>query len=577
MRTSSSFAGVVVSAWLALAGGDVALADPGAATVVAIDGRDVYVDLGARDGVGAGATLELLHEVVARDPRTHATLRDHFALGTLAVVKAGDAICVARADAELARRVLVGDRVRRVSPAHVYADPWAEQVARSTAAGGPPVDPSAPEPDHGALAEAAWRDTLGLAPEARIARWQALLAADPRTPYAAAIGAEIASLHGQRRDRDAAIAKAQSTRDDDRDPRIARLAAELGVARWSLVGAAIARAAPGAPLELAFVASQPIARGWLYARSRGEAGYHRVELRRDGDAYLRATIDAALVRAPAVEWYVEAAAPGARGATPVLGSQAAPNAIAVERPVVEAPIAAGRSHVDLSLEYVDFDGKRSAGFDHYTQAEADFGYRFLAPIYQVRLGFGTLSGIGGPKAVIDAAPTTCIDGAGVDRCRRVDFTYVYSELELRVRPNVALLVRPQAGLVATDTRANTDNGRCRGSDLDGCQFATGIGGRVRLRLGDEVGTNLVIGAAFTRGVGTMLEAAYHWRPAPVVPVQISVQVTDQPVPEDAGVRLIGDVGLRELAWVYPSLRLSYQARDLKHTGVSGGLALNFDW
>ena len=80
-------------------------------------------------------------------------------------------------------------------------------------------------------------------------------------------------------------------------------------------------------------------------------------------------------------------------------------------------------------------------------------------------------------------------------------------------------------------------------------LGVGIGARGRLRLGDENGTNLVLGASFTRGVGTLLEAAYHWLPAPVVPVQVTVQVTDQPVVEDFGVRLIGDVGVRGLSLV----------------------------
>src|SRR5512132_2336004 len=82
------------------------------AVVVAIDGGDVYVDLGARDGVGAGSELELLHEVVAKDPRTGATLRDRFALGTLTVEKSGDKVSIARAGDGLKGRVLAGDHVR---------------------------------------------------------------------------------------------------------------------------------------------------------------------------------------------------------------------------------------------------------------------------------------------------------------------------------------------------------------------------------------------------------------------------------------------------------------------------------
>jgi hypothetical protein len=138
-------------------------------------------------------------------------------------------------------------------------------------------------------------------------------------------------------------------------------------------------------------------------------------------------------------------------------------------------------------------------------------------------------------------------------------------------------VRPQIGVLSTDTKAGDNATRCQSSDVTGCQFLTGLGGRLRLRIGEEQATNLVLGASFSRGIGTLLEATYHWLPAPVVPVQITVQVTDQPVIEDFGVRLIGDVGYKRLGWFYPSLRVSYQARSLVHTGVSGGMAMNFDW
>jgi hypothetical protein len=244
--------------------------------------------------------------------------------------------------------------------------------------------------------------------------------------------------------------------------------------------------------------------------------------------------------------------------------------------VREPPIYAGRSQIDLHADYVDFQGKQGKGFDAYYEIDADFTYRFIDPIYAVRVGFGTLSGIGGPKDVIDQHPDDCTDASGY-QCKRVDFRYVYTELEFRLRPQVALLLRPQIGQLTTDPMAGSTASRCQGTDTAGCSMMIGAGIRGRLRFGDEWGTNLALGASFSRGVGTLLEAAYQWLPTPVVPVQFAVQVTDQPVISDFGVRLIGDVGLRQLSWVYPSLRLSYQARDLQHSGVSGGLGLNFDW
>jgi hypothetical protein len=570
--------------------GSVAIAEP---TVLAVDGADIYIDLGARDGVGTGTEVELLHEIVAKDPRTGATLRDRFALGTLTVVKSGDRISVASAEASLAKRVLAGDRVRLVSAKRTFVDPWQAQVEASKL--GPDADPGtqtpstpgAPQIDHVGLAGKAWQDTLARSPEDRIARWQKLLKEDPRTPYKKLLDNEIASLEAQIKARDEALARARSVDGRDRNPRIAHLAEELAKSSPIERGAVLAvaqlpRAVPGRAIQLAFLVRMPsaIKQAWLYVKPEGEPGYRRIDLAADGDAYLRGTIEGAAVKAGTLAWYVEAQGRGASSEVePVLGSQNAPNVIEIDANVEEQPIERGRSHIDAHVDYVDFDGDFADGFDQYYQAELDFTYRFIEPIYAVRLGFGTLSGVGGPKDVIDEDMTNqCLDSSGTYRCKRVDFTYVYTELEFRVRPNVALMIRPQAGLVATDEEMNPSAGRCRNTDdPTNCRFDTGFGARARVRFGEEIGTNLVIGASFTQGVGTLLEAAYHWLPHVVVPVQLTVQVTDQPLPEDFGVRLIGDVGFRNWSWFYPSVRLSYQARDIDHGGVSGGLALNFDW
>src|SRR5262245_29634997 len=137
-----------------------ALAD---SVVLAVDKEDIYVDLGAKDGVGAGSELELLHEITAKDPRTGAVLKDRFALGTMVVAKSGTAISVAHADPALAKRVLAGDQVRLVSAKRDFVDPWAEQVAASKGQATPAVAaaPIGAQIDHAALARQAWQDTLG--------------------------------------------------------------------------------------------------------------------------------------------------------------------------------------------------------------------------------------------------------------------------------------------------------------------------------------------------------------------------------------------------------------------------------
>ena len=561
--------------------------------VLAVDGADIYVDVGALEGVGAGSELELEHEVVAKDPRTGAVLRDRFAIGKLTVIKSGARLSVALADPSVAKRVLAGDFIRVLSAPRTFIDPWGAQVeASKVVAGGggaaPLPAPGSPGADHVALATKAWQDTLGQSPDKRIERWTALIAADPKTPYRKIVENEIVSLKLQIKARDEALAAARSVRVDDRNPRIAHLAAELAKigARQSrgavLAIAPLERAVPNRPIELSFLVQMPsaIAQAWLYVRPQGEPGFRRIELRPDGDAYLRATIAADAVRAGTLEWYVEARDAGAeQEVSPVLGSQAQPQVIEIDDTVTEAPIASGRSHIDAHVDYVDFDGGFNDGYDQYYQAEIDFTYRFVTPVYAVRLGFGTLSGKGGPRDIIDEDMSgRCLDSSGTFRCRKVNFSYVYTELEFKLRPNIALMIRPQAGLLTTDQVDDMSASRCNSSsNIAGCEFRTGFGARGRVRFGSEDGTNLVVGAAFSDKVGTLLEAAYHWLPTKIVPVQLTVQVTDVPVTEAFGVRLIADVGLRQLSWVYPSLRVSYQARDIDHSGVSGGFALNFDW
>jgi hypothetical protein len=550
--------------------------------VLAVDGDKIYVGLGGKDGVGAEAQLELLHVVVAKDPATGAKLRDEFALGVLTVERAGDHVALARAETALAGRVAAGDHVRLVGGPRSYRDPWQARVA-AVAAEAPATVVAPPTTAQGAAdaaeVRAAWQTTLGLPLADRIARWQRFLADQPRTAYAAAIRAEIASLEKQEAAREAAIAEAARPTADRAD-RIAALATALTAADAPLVIDAPPRAGAGAPVALAFLVRDPraVATAALFARGPGGAGFKRIELVRDGDAYLRGEIPKELVAAPGVDWYVEVI--GADGApAPSIGSHAAPHTIRVDAPVGEAPDATGRSQITLAADYVDFDGGLAAGFDQYVQAELDFTYRFIEPIYAFRIGFGTLSGVGGPKDVIDEDPArTCRDAIGAYRCRRVSFNYAYAEVEYRVRPTIAVMIRPQAGLVATDSMPDSNATRCtNSSDVDECRFTTGFGLRARVRLGEERSTNLVLGAGFTDGVGTVLEARYHWRPMPVLPIVLSVEVTDQPVPEDFGVRLIGDVGWRGLSWFYPSIRLAMQARDIDHTGFSGGAALNFDW
>jgi hypothetical protein len=577
----------------------VAAAAPAAAqsppqpVVVAVDKAEVLVDLGGRHGVGAGAVLDLMHEVVVKDPVSGETLRDRFVIGQLTVTRAGDAICAASAPAELLPRIRPGNPVALVSRPVTFRDPWQARLAERGAATERDLEPGDPRARGRAEARVAdaeatravWLATLGKPPAERVVRWQELLAARPGSAYRDAIEAEIGSLRRQmdEAERSAEQRASHERRDDLRARRLAAVDGQLDPGE-PLFGRAPDRVVAGRDLVLAFALRDPAALGggWLYVRAAGDDRFARVALSRSGDAYLRARVPLEAMRPPALEYFVELA-DGDGEPRPVLGSQELPRRIAVDPAALEPPPQLrDRSRVTLMAEYVDFDGGRSDGFDQYYQVEADFMYRFLQPVYAVRLGFGTLSGQGGPKDVIDDARDRgdgdCRDAGGAFRCASVTYSYIYAELEHRFSDVVALMVRPQAGQLTTNTRLGGGRDRCLGSDVGSdCDFDRGLGLRLRVRLGEETGTNLAIGVGATAGIGTLFEAAYAWNAYAALPVTIAVQVTDQPVTSDFGVRLIGDLGWRSLGWVYPSLRLSYQARDVDHQGVSGGLGVNFDW
>ena len=566
------------------------LAAPVAAepAVLAVEKDAVLVELGADDGVGAGAVLELLQEVTVRDPVTRETLRDVFPIGQLTVVRAGDGVAEAIPDETAKGRVRVGDTVRLLTAKQKLADPWTERLQETEPiAARPERGPGGSESKGDRLQEiadaeavrAVWQETLGRPLLDRVALWEDLLRADPDNRHASAITDEIANLRAQQRRIDVALAAPPA----DRAAALAEALASLDAraTRGGLGAAELSRARPGRPVALAFTVldAAAAAEGWLYVRAAGADSFQRLALRADGDGYLRGEIPAALVAPPGVEWFVETAAAGGEPA-PAVGSQETPRRIDVADLSDPEVARRGRSQVRMAADYVDFDGGLTAGFDQYTQAEIDFAYRFLTrEVYAFRLGFGTLTGVGGPKDVIDADPLDlCRDETNTFQCRKVSFTYGYVETEHRLRPNVAVMLRPQIGRLTVARTDVADPGDCLEGDLDpGCSVGRSYGFRARVRLGEETATNLVVGLAATRNVGTVFEAAYTWAAARELPVVLAVQVTDLPVTENLGVRIVGDVGWRRASWVYPSLRLSYQARDVDHAGFSGGLGLNFDW
>jgi hypothetical protein len=555
-------------------------------TVLHIGERAIYVDRGTADGVDRGKKLVLFHAIEAVHPVSGAKVRDTFPLGELTVVRAAEHLALCTAPDEIMGRVAVADEIELPPGAAPIPDPWAVQVEkRAAAARAAAADPevmrrerarAAADADVAAenAASETWDATLGQPPERRVALWLDYLKRYPDSSLAGAVQAEIDRLRAEQKAEGQLALDAARRRTArgaggalppyQRTPDV-RLAGPLAYVPP-------ARATEGESVELAFLTPKAgaVRAAWLHYRTAGDTTYRRAALVAAGDGALRAVIPAETVRVPSVQYFVEVLDAGADAPRAVAGRGEAPLAFVVEtRPAEPPPDVTGRSRVTLIFDWVNFDDR--TGQDHYVQAEADFQYRFRSPIWSMRLGIAALNGVGGPTEVIDSAynmgRAACTDASGNYRCTHVDFNYVYTELEFRLSDTIAFMVRPLFGRGHHDTSPNDDHH----------DFRDSLGARLRLRLGRETETNLAIGAALTDGFGQLYEAVFTWNVIPRFPVVLSAQVTDQPVPGDFGVRIIADVGWRGLRWVYPSVRVSYQARNIDHGGVSAGGAINFDW
>lgn len=551
-------------------------------SVLKVDEGRAYIDLGTEAGVAVGSVVTLYHVISVKHPVSGKSVRDSFPLAKLRVLNSGAKISVVAVPGSIASRIVAGDEVELASDPQVVIDPWTQPRPSSRASVEGAANRArrlsqikAAEKRLAIVSEveAVWSATLGKPIEERIAMWKAYLDDRPESPYRSAVQQALSELESMTAE---AAERARMSPEERRAraqiKKLSKLDPDFRGGRGFFLNPPT-RTDEGVPVDLSFLVAFPdkVENAWLYYRSEGAHSYKRAQLTPSGDAYLKATVPGDAVRPPGVEYFVEVLEAGEKAPVAVLGANDSPETIAVTaKPGPEPRDERGRSEIKMFLDYVDFDGLGAdRDNDQYVHSEIDFMYRFRKKgIHSLRLGFGTMRGTGGPKDVIDEDPQGCLDGNGVFRCRDVSYNYAYTELEWRLGPYVGLALRPQWGSAFNDPDSNDE------ADRD---FFSAFGLRGRLRFGREEGSNLLLGAAATQRLGKLFEASFNWAALPEVPLVASIQVTDQPVIEDFGVRLMVDAGWKRYSWFYPSLRLAYQARDIDHAGPSAGFAANFNW
>jgi hypothetical protein len=507
---------------------------------VRLDEEDVYLDVG-RGAVEPGATFEVMRPIETRHPLTHALLRDQFPIGRLVVVTVGETLSIARLEGPPHRPLQLADvaRLPTRAPADDSLPPGATFATPSGAPALCPPTPAAvcrPQVQLQADPRAreilgVWGSTFGLLPEARMEVWTAFLATNSNSPYARYAAAEREQ------------ARQELTQERAHSPVSGRLA-EL---------APLGRAYEGEPVALAGV----MARGLevrdlsVYLRVRGEEGtFTRISMTRDAAGQVTVAVPAEFVVLAGFEWFAEITLADGRTALVAAGPRE-PNAVEVWASPESSHDETGRSRVRFSTDYVDFN--RGRGNDYYVAVEGDFSYRLpirFSP--SVRVGYGHLQGESGP---VGAPGTPDLPS------RPVGFTYGFVEPELALHELFSVALRITAGLGRPESSA---------AGLRG-------GAQLRFRIGEAMGTNLVLAGETIPELGLRGYIGLAWLPVPNWPMAAEVHVTDQPGNGQIAVRGLFELGHRFGSAFALSARLSYQGRNIDHSGLGVGLAATFDW
>lgn len=514
--------------------------------VLALDGSEVVVDLGRKQGVSDNDVLELWRPLKLKHPVTGKLVSDRFRIGALKITQVREVMSLAKPTAPLARPVEAGDVVIMVGvakPAVTATSP----SAKPPASGAPAPTPTVIDADPEVRALGALFESLhGTSPEARAKAYDDFIKANPKSRFAGVLQEEIIALR-----KAGAPGAAAPTPAEESEPTVRARS-------WSKVDEAL----QASPLVIAIELEGPVAGAVIQVRAADEPAFTMIPFVPRGDGYWSVTIPGERMRVPTVSWFVEAVSTDGK-TVPVLGSSGEPMATKITvKPGSSTPLR----HKNIAAIWTDYaDYNRWIGNDWAFQTEGYFGMRFGdVGVRAVRSGFGVYRGKGGS---IDE-----LDKQGLDP-RAVGLSYGYLEGEFGIDPFWGIIARAIVGL---------------GND------GVNGGGQGFVRIGNDQKTNLMIGGEILGGIGlrgiTQLQLAVF----PRIPIIVRSEVTNQPAGEqrfqsstaptrisgavgDIGVRAIVQVGYRLTESLSLFVRGSYQGRTIVHAGPGFGAGASFEW
>jgi len=502
-------------------------------SVVKAEHQEIYVSLGAKQGVADGAQIRIKRTIKLRHPVTRAPVEDWIPVGSATVTQAGAGLSRA-VIGELVDVVKIGDTVEALIDRPDRPTPVAPPVPT-------PVEPvpAGPPPDKEAIEIlGVFASQTGATLDARIAGWERYLSTHADSQYTEALRRDLDTLRGLREQQRPVAAGATNE--------------EVGRVRHSARSAAYA----GTPMPVVFVLDDPdrVASAFLHYRSRDARTYRRLLLVREHDIYLRGTVPGEAITTPGFDYFVEVSTPAGRSGL-AIGTPTEPISVEVARPplIDQFGAAPGKSSVKLAVDYLDFatfDKRTGDRTDRMITGNVDFTYRLASIVQSVGVGYGVYSGAGGFADEVWESSNPF---------PRSGFHFGYADLELGGKVDrVSLSFGGQ--LIA-------------GVGKEG--FGMGVEGRFRIGSRDD--TNLLVAARTVEQVGTLTDIRFGARPARNLLVGVSVGATNQPNRGDIGVKLGTElewIGFRNVSVI---LRGSWQGRSVDHGGLGGGGGLGVYW
>lgn len=539
------------SAW---AGGDVE------GVVTAVDGADLYLDIGDARGAEDGAVVELWRTVRTIHPVTRAVVSDRFRIGTLKLAQVRPKLSLGHVDGKPDHPPMVGDVVilHRSGggdasglgpPATTLKEtkpkkepPPKEPPAKPSTPEAPPVPLPVP-PTNAPPSQRTEADDVadlvrgvsgdGIAP--RILAYERYARAHPSSPYARSLLEEAQALRQLLKPAGEAPAVAAGAKPLFEPPSAGAL---------------------GAPMDLAIGLDPKVQGAILHHRNAGDTTYASITMNRAGPGYFQGRIPKLSGRA--AEYFIEAV--DAKGnSEAVVGSAPEPKAFAVRDMGVHPTRDPNIYSAAVLTDYAVFNLKRNN--DTTFQTEGTFGVRFRDEgLRALRTGFGVYRGKGGS---LDELDVQGLSG------RSVGLTYGHLEGEYAFTDSFSAIARAIVGL--------GDRGVSPG--------AQGF-----VRIGSDRKTNLSLGGEVLGLVGLRGIVQLEWNTIPNVPIVLRSEVTNQPAgssasPDPTQSTRSGEVGARAIVqagyrWPFhltTSVRLSYQGRTINHAGPGAGAAVSYEW